>query len=81
MPREVSGEDRISWSCVEAYAGVSDEGDGEAAARAASGDGKLTVVCTPSGGAKTVRLELARDWETALGAEELLRVIESNRET
>jgi hypothetical protein len=41
----------------------------------------VTVVCTPSGGAKSVRLELARGWETALGDEELLREVESNRET
>ena len=80
MPREVNGGDGISWSCVEAYAGLSDGGGGGAAERAAAGD-TLTVVCTPSGGAKTVRLELARDWETSLGDEELLRKIESHRET
>lgn len=81
MPREVNGEDGIVWSCVEAYAGLSDEGGSEAAERVTSGDGKLTVVCTPGGGAKTVRLELPAGWEESLGDEQLLREIETNRET
>ena len=80
MPREVSGEDGTVWSCVEAYAGLSDEGNTEAAARAADGDG-LAVVCTPSGGAKSVRLELPADWEQSLDDGQLLREIESRRET
>jgi hypothetical protein len=65
---------------VEAYAGLSDDGVGAAAARAAAGD-KLTVVCTPSGGAKTVRLELPDDWEKSVDDEQLVREIETNRET
>jgi hypothetical protein len=81
MPRELVGADGIGWSCVEAYAGLSEDNGAGAAERAAAGGGRLTVVCTPSGGAKTVRLELPRGWETALGDEELLRAIESNRET
>ena len=80
MPREVNGEDGINWSCVEAYAGLSDEG-GEAAARAATGDDDLTVVCTPGGGAKSVRLRLPRDSEAAFDDERRLREIESHRET
>ena len=82
MPREVNCEDGVVWSCVEAYAGLSDEGDTEAAERAATGgDEKRIVVCTPSGGAKTVRLELPADWEKSLDDEQLLREIEMNRET
>ena len=81
MPREINGEDGIVWSCVGAYAGLSDEGGGEAADRAAAGDEMRTVVCTPSGGAKTVRLELPADWEESLDDERLLREIETRRET
>ena len=80
MARDVTGADGISWSCVEAYAGLSGEGGNEAAARAAEGDG-LAVVCTPSGGAKSVRLELPAGWEKSLDDEQLLREIESHRET
>lgn len=81
MPREVNGGDGIAWSCVEAYAGLSDAGGGEAAERAAAGGGKRAVVCTPSGGAKSVRLELPADWEKSLADGDLLREIEANRET
>ena len=81
MPREVTGGDGIVWSCVEAYAGLSDEGGGEAAERAASGDGKLVVVCTPSGGAKSVRLKLPAGWEQSFDDARLMREIESRRET
>ena len=80
MPREVTGADGTSWLCVEAYGGLSDDGGGEAAARAATGN-KLTVVCTPSGGAKTVRLELPDGWEKSVDDQQLVREIESNRET
>lgn len=81
MPREVSDEDGIVWSCVEAYAGLSGGGGGEAAERAAAGDGKVAVVCTPSGGAKSVRLELPAGWEESLDDGQLLSEIESHRET
>ena len=81
MPREVDGEGGIVWSCVAAYAGLSDEGDNEAVERAATSGGKLTVVCTPSGGAKSVRLELPAGWEKSLDGGQLLREIESHRET
>ena len=81
MPREINGEDGIVWSCVEAYAGLSDEGGGEAAERAAADGGRPTVVCTPSGGAKTVRLELPADWEESFDDARLLREIETHRET
>ena len=80
VPREVTGADGISWSCVEAYAGLSDGGGGEAAARAAGGD-RLAVVCTPGGGAKSVRLELPAGWDESFDDEQLLREIESRRET
>ncbi|HEV2862399.1 MAG TPA: hypothetical protein VGX48_15410 [Pyrinomonadaceae bacterium] len=78
MPREVTGGDGTVWSCAQAYAGL---GEGEAAERAEAQGGSVEVVCTPSGGAKTVRLELAAGWEESLGDEELVREIESRRET
>ena len=81
MPREVTGADGISWSCVEAYAGLSSDEGGERAERTSAGDGGPTVVCTPSGGAKSVRLERPAGWEKSLGDEQLLREIESHRET
>lgn len=81
MLREVTGADGINWACVEAYAGLSGDDGGEAARRAEAGDGNPTVICTPSGGAKSVRLELPAGWEESLSDEQLLREIESHRET
>ena len=78
MPKEVTGSDGINWSCAQAYAGLA---EGEAAERAEGDAGRVEVVCTPSGGAKTVRLELASGWEESVGDEELVREIESRRET
>ena len=41
----------------------------------ASEEGKVPVVCTPSGGARSVRLELAANWREALPDGELLTAI------
>ena len=44
-------------------------------------DGKadaFQVVCTPSGGAQSVRIELPGDWEQQTSDEELLAMIQVN---
>lgn len=79
MPREVTDREGTTWACVEAYAGLAEGGEGKNPAPTDRGDGLLEVVCTPSGGARTVRLGLAREWESKLSDEELLREIESRR--
>ena len=82
VPREVTDREGTVWSCVQAYAGLSEDGGGGAAAsRAEDAGGPVEVVCTPTGGAKTVRLELAADWEQALDDATLAGEIESRRET
>ena len=81
MAREVTGPDGIKWSCVQAYAGLSETPENEEQARVDDNSERVEVVCTPSGGAKTVRLELAQDWESALADEDLLAQIEAHRET
>jgi hypothetical protein len=63
-PREVTDEEGTTWSCVQAFAGLGDsDAAQEAAERAADGAGKVAVVCTPRGGAQSVRVELPTDWE------------------
>lgn len=57
-PREVRDEDGLTWSCLEALADP--------------GDGNVAVVCTPSGGAQSVRLALAPDWRASLDDAALL---------
>jgi hypothetical protein len=77
VPREVSDGEGVTWTCVQAYAGLNDGGENEEAARV--GGGLFQVVCTPSGGAQTVRLELEGGWEESLSDEGLLEKIESAR--
>lgn len=81
MARDVRGADGITWNCVEAYAGLSDKPENEEAARVEGSPDRVRVVCTPSGGAKSVRVELQADWESSLSDEDLLREIENVRET
>ena len=69
MPREVRDEQGITWSCVEAYAGLS--GDAGDAARADGPGERYRVVCTPTGGAKSVELELPAGWEESMSDEDL----------
>lgn len=81
MQREVSGEDKITWTCAQAYSGLSGSQENKEAARVEGRIDRVRVVCTPSGGAKSVQLELPEDWESSLSDEELLRRIEQHRET
>ncbi len=79
MTREVTDGDGTVWSCVQAFAGL---GDGAAKAKAAAlaaRTGGLHVVCTPSGGAKSVRVELPEAWEDEAPDDQLLAVIEAQR--
>ena len=80
MPRDVTTEDELVWSCVEAYAGLSagDEGKDGPPPRA---DGEpVTVVCTPRGGAQSVRVQLAADWERSASDDDLRAAIGDARE-
>ncbi|HYF58057.1 MAG TPA: hypothetical protein VEA81_03780 [Burkholderiaceae bacterium] len=73
--REVQDDDRTRWTCAQALAGV--DGDAaDVAQRKADADGApVAVVCTPSGGARSVRLALASGWDTAMTDEALVAAI------
>ncbi|MCP3141460.1 hypothetical protein [Pyxidicoccus xibeiensis] len=75
MPREVKDGDGITWSCIQAFAGLGGGEEKEAAAKVDGARNRYHVVCTPSGGAKSVRVELPGDWEAKLSDEALLRAI------
>lgn len=77
MPREITDADGITWSCIQAFAGLGNDPEKADAARVEGADDRLHVVCTPGGGAKSVRLELPDDWEQGMGDEDLLRAIQS----
>ena len=76
--REVTDRENINWTCVQAYAGLDGEVSEEARELSKNNDGTVTVVCTPSGGAKTVRLQLAKDWEQQLSEEDLANQVDAN---
>ena len=74
--REVTAADGTRWTCAQAYAGL----DADApAAEAASDGGPVDVVCTPDGGAQTVRLALPPDWREAVSDDALAAKIAAAR--
>jgi hypothetical protein len=77
MPREVSDAEGITWTCIQAFAGLSNDPEKMNAARVDGTRNQVHIVCTPSGGAKSVRIELAEDWETSLPDDDLLQAIRS----
>lgn len=81
MAREVTDADNITWSCTQAYAGLSDNEEKNDAAKVSGEDDTYWVVCTPSGGAKSVRLKLSGDWENSYSDEELLDQIQQELQT
>jgi hypothetical protein len=77
MEREVQDADGVTWKCVQAFAGLSDKAAAKEAAR--TDEGRLQVVCTPSGGARSVRVELKEGWEK-LPDEKLLAAIHAGQQ-
>jgi hypothetical protein len=78
MPRErtVTDNEGTEWTCVQAYTGLQ-EAPEEITAKLSGPDGRLAVVCTPRGGAKSVRLNLADGWDENMKDEDLLQAIQT----
>lgn len=77
--RQVQDDENTTWTCVQALSGLTGQAAEEAAERIESEEGTVPVVCTPNGGAQSVRLELARDWAEAMSDEALLNAISEAR--
>ena len=75
MPREITDGEGVTWSCIQAFAGLGNDPEKADAARVKGSEDKLHVVCTPSGGAKSVRLQLPSDWEENGLDEDILAMI------
>lgn len=75
MQREIANTDGVTWSCVQAYTGLAEGTENKEAGSVKGEDDSYWVVCTPSGGAKSVRLKLTGDWENAYSDEDLLNEI------
>lgn len=74
MPREVTDGEGTTWTCVEAYAGLSEDGKSEAA-RVEDSD-RFRVIATPTGGAQTVEMELPEGWMEEMSDDDLVKAIE-----
>ncbi|MBD2033810.1 hypothetical protein H6F76_01880 [Leptolyngbya sp. FACHB-321] len=74
--REVTDREGITWTCIQALSGISDE-----AAQVKGEEDCYWVVCTPSGGAQSVRVKLQGDWQTTESDEALLDEIAAAQET
>ncbi len=77
--REVTGPANVTWTCVQAYAGL--EQNAEKAAEIVSTGEKVSVVCTPSGGSQSVRLELVHNWMEKLSDDDLLHQISTAQQS
>lgn len=79
MEREITDRNGITWKCVQAYSGLSDFEENQDAAKVKGEEDTYWVVCTPSGGAKSVRLKLEGQWETSYSDEMLLSEIQAQQ--
>lgn len=80
MQREVTDEEGIKWVCVQAYEGLTGKEENRKFSQVEGEENLFQVVCTPSGAAQTVRLQLAGEWEHRCSDEELLREIKARQE-
>ncbi|PVY41378.1 hypothetical protein [Pontibacter virosus] len=78
--REVTDSENTTWTCVQTYGTLSKENADKAAELTEDTNGDVTVVCTPSGGAQTVRLQLPKDWLEAIPDEELVNQITAQQQ-
>jgi len=79
LAREIQDDEGVRWSCAQAYAGLSKATE-DAAAQVDGREDHYRVVCTPSGGSRSVEVELPGGWEEGLSDEEILDRIRSAQE-
>ncbi len=73
--RDVTDTNATTWACVQAYSSLPEEKAAKAAALSDAATGQVPVVCTPTGGAKSVRVELPENWQEEITDEDLLAAI------
>jgi hypothetical protein len=76
MPREITDGEGITWTCIQAFAGLGNDPEKADAARVEGSEDHVRVVCTPSGAAPSVSIECRADWETSMQDERLLSAIQ-----
>jgi hypothetical protein len=80
MPREIADTEGITWTCIQAYSGLTEGTENQDAAQVKGQEDSYWVVCTPSGGSKSVRLQLPGDWESSYSDEDLLNEIAAQQQ-
>jgi hypothetical protein len=75
--REVQDENNVRWQCVQAFSGGQNV-DEKKMSKLTQENGKVEVVCTPSGGEQTVRIKLEPQWEEKISDAQLLDAIRKN---
>jgi len=75
MPREVTDADGITWTCIQAFSGLGKDPEKIEAARVDGKANAFQVVCTPAGGAQSVRIQMPGGWEENASDEHLLEAI------
>ena len=73
--REVTDSNNVRWTCVQAYSGTDGNVSKKVEEMSETDEGLVPVVCTPTGGAQSVRLNLSKDWES-MSDEALIQGIE-----
>jgi hypothetical protein len=77
--REIRDQNDLVWNCVQAFTATHGEAAEKATQLSEKNNGKIEVICTPSGGAQTVRLELYPDWLEKLSDHDLVKAITNAR--
>ena len=75
--REVTDSNNVRWTCVQAYSGANGKVSKKIEEISETAEGLVSVICTPSGGAQSVRLNLQKSWEE-FSDEQLVAEIEKN---
>ena len=68
-------EQKVRWQCVQAFAGSGGQSAAQATEIIEQNGAEVPVVCTPSGGEQTIRLNLPQNWETEMSDAELIQAI------
>lgn len=77
--REIQGNDNTIWTCTQAFSGTNGDA-GKKAAEKVTSEGKVVVICTPSGGEQTIRLELPEGWEKEMSDAALMDALRETKD-
>jgi hypothetical protein len=73
--REVrDDQDKLTWNCVQAFTATNGMA-AEKAVELSKQHNMVEVICTPTGGAQTVRLKLHENWIDSIDDNALLQAI------